>query len=71
MGALTYADNKIFNVANSYNLGTVKDLSGDKAQFNANDTYTNVAYNSENGIAAAEEQQVLQVMPQPSSKIVQ
>lgn len=54
MGALTYADNKIFNVANSYNLGTVKDLSGDKAQFNANDTYTNVAYNSENGIAAAE-----------------
>lgn len=54
MGALTYADNKIFNVANSYNLGTVKDLSGDKSQFNANDTYTNVAYNSENGIAAAE-----------------
>lgn len=54
MGALTYADNKIFNVANSYNLGTVKDLSGDKAQFNANDIYTNVAYNSENGIAAAE-----------------
>lgn len=54
MGALTYADNKIFNVANSYNLGTVKDLSGDKAQFNTNDTYTNVAYNSENGIAAAE-----------------
>ena len=54
MGALTYADNKIFNVANSYNLGTVKDLSGDKAQFNANDTYTNVAYNSENGIATAE-----------------
>ena len=54
MGALTYADNKIFNVANSYSLGTVKDLSGDKAQFNANDTYTNVAYNSENGIAAAE-----------------
>ena len=54
MGALTYADNKIVNVANSYNLGTVKDLSGDKAQFNANDTYTNVAYNSENGIAAAE-----------------
>ena len=54
MGELTYADNKIFNVANSYNLGTVKDLSGDKAQFNANDTYTNVAYNSENGIAAAE-----------------
>lgn len=54
MGALTYADNKIFNVANSYNLGTVKDLSGDKAQFNANDIYTNVAYNSENGIAAVE-----------------
>lgn len=45
---------KLFTVANSYNLGTVKDLSGDKAQFNANDTYTNVAYNSENGIAAAE-----------------
>lgn len=54
IGAISYMTEKLFTVANSYNLGTVKDLSGDKAQFNANDTYTNVAYNSENGIAAAE-----------------
>lgn len=54
IGAISYMTEKLFTVANSYNLGTVKDLSGDKVQFNANDTYINVAYNSENGIAAAE-----------------
>ena len=53
-GIATGIGTELVKIENCYNLGTVKDLSGDKAQFNANDTYTNVAYNSENGIAAAE-----------------
>ena len=32
IGAISYMTANLFTVANSYNLGTVKDLSGDKAQ---------------------------------------
>lgn len=54
VGALAYRGAALFAISDSYNLGSVKNASGNAAQFDTYNTYSKVAYNSENGVGVAE-----------------
>lgn len=54
IGALAYFGQELFSVTNSYNLGNVEDSNGPVAQFDESNSYSNVAYNLENGLAFPE-----------------